>query len=115
MRISDWSSDVCSSELGVHTMMDFSGSAGARTNFDPIPHGQLAFAIFSLRGIKQSQSGGQYLDVELTLDDGQPFARRKIFDMIMDPNFESNSDRSEEHPSELQSLLRISYAVFCLK
>src|SRR3546814_6669950 len=93
MRISDWSSDVCSSDL---TMMDFSGSAGARTNFDRIPHGQLAFAIFSLRGIKQSQSGGQYLDVELTLDDGQPFARRKIFDMIMDPNFESNSDAAKQ-------------------
>src|SRR3546814_4213353 len=26
-----------------------------------------------------------------------------------------NSDRSEEHTSELQSLMRISYAVFCLK
>src|SRR3546814_19358831 len=93
MRISDWSSDVCSSDL---TMMDFSGSAGARTNFDLIPHGQLALAIFSLRGIKQSQSGGQYHDVELTLDDGQPFARRKILDMIMDPNFESNPDAAKQ-------------------
>src|SRR3546814_11745577 len=72
-------------------MMDFSGSAGARTNFDLITQGQLAFAIFSLRGIKQSQSGGQYPDVELTLDDGQQFAQRQIFAMILHPNFESHS------------------------
>src|SRR3546814_10614670 len=31
------------------------------------------------------------------------------------PLFELPSDRSEEHTSELQSLMRISYAVFCLK
>src|SRR3546814_1038855 len=37
-----------------------------------------------------------------------------LFDPIDGPNFFSNS-RSEEHTSELQSLMRISYAVFCLK
>src|SRR3546814_2275631 len=40
--------------------------------------------------------------------------REKVFD----PLFESKTDheiRSEEHTSELQSLMRISYAVFCLK
>src|SRR3546814_7830418 len=31
------------------------------------------------------------------------------------PNREPNHSRSEEHTSELQSLMRISYAVFCLK
>src|SRR3546814_9563056 len=38
----------------------------------------------------------------------------QIFD-IVDVWFESGSTRSEEHTSELQSLMRISYAVFCLK
>src|SRR3546814_4926864 len=32
-----------------------------------------------------------------------------------DSDIESSQDRSEEHTSELQSLMRISYAVFCLK
>src|SRR3546814_3820209 len=31
------------------------------------------------------------------------------------PDWEENTNRSEEHTSELQSLMRISYAVFCLK
>src|SRR3546814_1834145 len=33
----------------------------------------------------------------------------------LEPGPESAPDRSEEHTSELQSLMRISYAVFCLK
>src|SRR3546814_7008601 len=36
-------------------------------------------------------------------------------DLITISNFERAQDRSEEHTSELQSLMRISYAVFCLK
>jgi hypothetical protein len=72
--------------------MDFSSGAGAASNFDLIPNGQLAWAILSVRGTKGSQSGGQYLDIELTLDDNQPFARRKLFDMIGDPHFAGNSE-----------------------
>src|SRR3546814_5507490 len=48
--------------------------------------------------------------------------RRRLFDQIgvFDETLRYNSDydfivRSEEHTSELQSLMRISYAVFCLK
>lgn len=73
-------------------MMDFSGGAGAASNFDLIPQGQLAWAIVTVRALKTSQAGGQYLDLELTLDDGQPFARRKIFDMVGDPQFAGNSE-----------------------
>src|SRR3546814_9980471 len=36
-------------------------------------------------------------------------------EQIVKPSFEMKDDRSEEHTSELQSLMRISYAVFCLK
>src|SRR3546814_3394163 len=35
--------------------------------------------------------------------------------LISDPVFDQPQRRSEEHTSELQSLMRISYAVFCLK
>src|SRR3546814_8453300 len=94
MRISDWSSDVCSSDLQA--------------------------AIF--------RRSGRY-DWSLSLDHCQ-FAQRPQglqFDgsllvlqiMAQPPTFASNlnaaSGRSEEHTSDLQSLMRISYAVFCLK
>src|SRR3546814_6078279 len=36
-------------------------------------------------------------------------------DITMEPGFTIHAERSEEHTSELQSLMRISYAVFCLK
>src|SRR3546814_4494358 len=48
---------------------------------------------------------GGYQDGTLTLDDVQACNRLSV----------ATADRSEEHTSELQSLMRISYAVFCLK
>src|SRR3546814_3162458 len=91
MRISDWSSDVCSSDL--HTpcasadIQQAPNSAAAEHRL----HGGLNFR---LRYMKRSN--------------GVPFAR-----MLSEIMF--GRLRSEEHTSELQSLMRISYAVFCLK
>ncbi len=76
--------------------MDFSGSAGAATPFDLLPKGQLAWAILTVKGVKASAAGGGYLDCELTLCDDQPFARRKIFDMIGDPQNGGNSEKYRE-------------------
>jgi hypothetical protein len=73
--------------------MDFSSGAGAPTPFDLIPKGQLAFAILTVRGVKASAAGGQYLDCELVIDEGQPFAKRVLWDMIGDPNFAGNSEK----------------------
>src|SRR3546814_4921108 len=82
MRISDWSSDVCSSDLSVvghRARADRKGLAGAvRPHLRPRP-----------------ETTGR-----------APRARARERDQ---------SARSEEHTSELQSLMRISYAVFCLK
>src|SRR3546814_3860482 len=72
MRISDWSSDVCSSDLGTP-------------------------------GVVQTGVG----------QDGQPTGT--IAGQPGDPLAVFRVNRSEEHTSELQSLMRISYAVFCLK
>src|SRR3546814_5697601 len=47
------------------------------------------------------------------LIDALPFLRQ--FDAIVVPERTTTAIRSEEHTSELQSLMRISYAVFCLK
>src|SRR3546814_4463902 len=55
-------------------------------------------------------------------DDGARHAGRKVKRLVVKGSFHGRtdrpalySDRSEEHTSELQSLMRISYAVFCLK
>lgn len=77
-------------------MMDFSGSAGAASSFDVIPAGQVAFAILNVKGLKGSASGGGYLDIELTIDEGQPFAGRKVFEMIGDPQNAGNSEKYRE-------------------
>jgi hypothetical protein len=72
--------------------MNFSQGAGQTMGSELIPNGQLAWAILSIRGVKASKSGGQYLDVELTLEEGQPYGRKKIWDMIGDPMFSGNSE-----------------------
>src|SRR3546814_3043878 len=81
MRISDWSSDVCSSDLPA---LREQTSAIAPSCGD-------AFAI----GLA-SHDCGQFIALP-----NRPALRAAV--------------RSEEHTSELQSLMRISYAVFCLK
>ena len=74
-------------------MMDFSAGAGMDTgNGSLIPAGQVAWAIVNVRGVKTSQKGGSYLDIELTLDEGQPYARRKIWEMVGHPFDQNNSE-----------------------
>src|SRR3546814_1724392 len=62
--------------------------------------------IYSLRVDQVEQAGGKVASrVEM------PFSRARPEDI----QFDAQGKRSEEHTSELQSLMRISYAVFCLK
>ena len=86
-------------------MMDFSQGAGQDSPSSLIPNGQLAFAIMTVRGVKASKAGGQYLDVELTIDDNQPYARKKLWDMIGDPGFAGNSPEYRE--MGMRSIARI--------
>src|SRR3546814_8478085 len=98
MRISDWSSDVCSSDLGGkrHDRL-FASRHACRERLRLRQHaldeiiGDGAFGVV-LRRI--AGSGGGHADPHPAI---------------------GHKRRSEEHPSELQSLMRISYAVFCLK
>src|SRR3546814_7071696 len=135
MRISDWISDVCSSDLvivdpdGHATLIDLGaarprGSAIATTvagvlgfipperSTGPGDHRSDAWAlgmtaIYALLGHPQGSMTRADLDDELRGRlAGTPEARRAIGLL---------SDRSEEHTSELQSLMRLPYAVFCLK
>src|SRR3546814_7801608 len=88
MRISDWSSDVCSSDL----------RCASRS-----PHVEVGSRLPSLQ-----LSVSRILPAACHEAERPPFALDKTFQYL--PVF-----RSEEHTSELQSLMRISYAVFCLK
>src|SRR3546814_1177728 len=105
MRISDWSSDVCSSDLARHREAgaDRKGEdailrIGARDRLGHRDHGRFRRRIMPVRRAVAA-IGGAARDV----DD----AAARLFTW--------RAARSEEHTSELQSLMRISYAVFCLK
>src|SRR3546814_3954487 len=106
MRISDWSSDVCSSDLHQfdqialqlrgEVQVEHRGARGEHVVLrDPL--GSRRFGLQPLPGALSRQPqdlafgvGGRVTDAHV-------------------------HQRSEEHTSELQSLMRISYAVFCLK
>ena len=76
--------------------MDFSNHAGAASSFDTLPNGLLVFAILSVKGVKPTQTGGAYIDCELTVDQGQPHAGRKIFEKIGDPANPANGEKYRE-------------------
>src|SRR3546814_8645304 len=93
MRISDWSSDVCSSDLELRGLV-------AQHEARLVARGQVEFLRDRVHHhhddhVEQIRHGFEALEFE-------------HYKFIV-------ADRSEEHTSELQSLMRISYAVFCLK
>src|SRR3546814_6796397 len=116
MRISDWSSDVCSSDL-----LDLAGhrfgdramrrrqrhrdrGMPVRGNVDAVDKAQIVdihrdFGIVNLL---------ERVDHRLVQRPARLTARNRRRRL-------REEARSEEHTSELQSLMRISYAVFCLK
>src|SRR3546814_3363627 len=112
MRISDWSSDVCSSDLFADGFADTAqvvATLGEPGRVDP-GAGQRYIQIPV--GITATTSDGSVrryagtYTLHRTVVDGATAEQRA---------WRIASARSEEHTSELQSLMRISYAVFCLK
>src|SRR3546814_2097967 len=97
MRISDWSSDVCSSDLLTCKSGLFRG--GGLGIADPPDHTTHVITDQQCPGIV-------YQHIHRTAP-SFIFLGQKAGKQI--------NGRSEEHTSELQSLMRISYAVFCLK
>src|SRR3546814_7692588 len=115
MRISDWSSDVCSSDLPDRSIHD-----------KPRPDVKVCQNKYSRQSkLVHSGFGASWINVA-----SPPFTRSSRPDVtryrwsgsaaiVRDRNDTADqtagTPRSEEHTSELQSLMRISYAVFCLK
>src|SRR3546814_9789049 len=107
MRISDWSSDVCSSDLQ---------AAGREQRAQPgalAHHRPDAQCRRLVQGIRR-QAGREILS-EARGADADLVGHPQSAGAGMAVRRPRTDSRSEEHTSELQSLMRISYAVFCLK
>src|SRR3546814_7227982 len=106
MRISDWSSDVCSSDLNAGT------NVGVILTALFVPWIILTWGweySFIITGIIGFLLLFFWLKIYKRPEEHEKITKEEL-DLI-----NSDAERSEEHTSELQSLMRISYAVFCLK
>src|SRR3546814_1281417 len=116
MRIGDWSSDVCSSDLVLDKPDDNFWMAKAYTIPDT-PHADMRPGQAGVKMVPINRmvprSFVTNLRSGMTVPVGQPAALRGIA-FGGDTGVAAVELRSEEHTSELQSLMRISYAVFCL-
>src|SRR3546814_1404513 len=138
MRISDWSSDVCSSDL-LAVRLDTHGGRYVE-GLDPqasyavlerhVPNairqyrteaelrwlvgtGVSAAALFHMR---TTLDRAGFFNVKIVASSGFNAAKCKVMASVQAPiDIVGTGSRSEEHTSELQSLMCISYAVFCLK
>src|SRR3546814_3064618 len=122
MSISDWSSDVCSSDL---TWLEREGTvlrayvAGISARlFTQRATAILSADIFALPYPEDEDldlSQNERIIAEDIIAHQRDFIRLGTAAPVMRVAPAEALDRSEEHTSELQSLMRISYAVFCLK
>src|SRR3546814_2291263 len=132
MRISDWSSDVCSSDLG--GSFNFTVSATDSSTGTGAPYsGSLAYALtvaaptitVSPATLPDGTTGAAYSQTISASGDTAPYSFALAAGSLpagltlsaagVLSGTPTAFGRSEEHTSELQSLMRISYAVFCLK
>src|SRR3546814_5726850 len=139
MRISDWSSDVCSSDLFIPSsgsppggvsighawtkcLRDYGPSPGECRWFAPertATRGMLAHGLMVLDALGRMRPAVSRLTGSLLApmdgEKGQPQEENADGTEVEDRGRDGSMDRSEEHTSELQSLMRNSDAAFCLK
>src|SRR3546814_9481221 len=102
MRISDWSSDVCSSDLGAPPVSRSCAGAHSGATASPAKRRAQVRSCIDKRRARGVSTAVAVADrIAALAAEGAPRHLR--------------TRRSEEHTSELQSLLPISYAVFCFK
>src|SRR3546814_10884186 len=125
MRISDWSSDVCSSDL-----------VSTTTSTNPVPRLKTRYDDEIRAALKETLGLGNIMEVPrlekivVNMGVGAALAQPSLLEGALKDlgvitgqkpvvtkakKSIANFKRSEEHTSKLQSLMRISYAVFCLK
>src|SRR3546814_5156854 len=112
MRISDWSSDVCSSDLQL-IVQPLAGGQDGRIG---IGSPDLSLRPFQRRAADLNRGCAAMIANRHIFVIGE----QRIVGPKQPPNIFGVANagveiRSEEHTSELQSLMRTSYAVFCLK
>src|SRR3546814_5675746 len=116
MRISDWSSDVCSSDLVTRLklrsiMIEHLGDT--RTVRQKLADGDVGIGKSrQVRGDRVVQRESMIVDESQHGRGGEFLRHRAAVERAVGGQ---RRPRSEEHTSELQSLMRISYAVFALK
>src|SRR3546814_6755864 len=139
MRISDWSSDVCSSDLGVpdprgwtsgesrsprfqavaSTVADYGKEPGKTPSTGAYDHSQevvrIGHQIFERISGACADSSDSLVSFLENRCSKRGVYRSELLDFIGNFGASDRIRRSEEHTSELQSLMRNSYAVFCLK
>src|SRR3546814_5493530 len=112
MRMSVWSSDVCSSDLhgGAWCWRQRRGQfapAPGTAEVEPVEVGDLAVAAIADGG--RGEQRCRFTAFDARQERSEPGGKR------LRRQHAPHQNRSEEHTSELQSLMRNSYAVFCLK
>src|SRR3546814_3366046 len=110
MRISDWSSDVCSSDLPRAQRLRIACHTSGKSLVYKQPLNNLTRT--AIQGLAALCGGVQSLEA-CTFDEPVCVPTHEARDLAI--RQQQILARSEEHTSELQSLMRISYAVFCLK
>src|SRR3546814_1835913 len=119
MRISDWSSDVCSSDLFpmLEPEEEFLLAKAWRDRGDIESAHKLVTSHLRLVAKIAMGYRGYGLPVGELISEGNVGMMQAVKRFDPDKGFRLSTYamRSEEHTSELQSLMRISYAVFCLK
>src|SRR3546814_8662825 len=114
MRISDWSSDVCSSDLWSRQLFI---ALCRRYGIKPFRYTRMHRQTVIIRApasFVQMTLWPEFEELSSALtahldEITTKIIREEVHEATQD------ADRSEEHTSELQSLMRSSYAVFCLK
>src|SRR3546814_10047640 len=132
MRISDWSSDVCSSDLATPlaiTLLPGGSVSDWAEEYIRTPGRFIPDNLITMPGLEQGPLATlrscNCTDFDLAaargagyrlIDDGRGGHGRSVtMGGAKSKIMGAAGARSEEHTSELQSLMRISYAVFCLK
>src|SRR3546814_9560202 len=124
MRISDWSSDVCSSDLRL-TDVESVWTKGIELPASALPAARADAAALKKSEFRVRTPAGYPSRVEeiaRARKDKRLAPLLAAYQKAIDDDPEEANNyvnraafRSEEHTSELQSLMRISYAVFCLQ